>query len=68
MVFPPENTVNGLGYELLSVKQHARAAKHFKMNVDNYPESHNVFVCYGEYFLAIEDNSNAIKYFKEALP
>jgi predicted alpha/beta superfamily hydrolase len=66
-VSPPENMVNGLAYELLNRKQYAKAGKLFKMNVDNYPESFNVYDSYGDYFLAIGDKSKAIEYFKKAL-
>lgn len=66
-VSPPENMVNGLGYEFLQQKQFTKAGQFFKMNVDNYPGSNNVYDSYGDYFLAIGDKSKAIEYFKKSL-
>ncbi len=66
-VSPPENMLNGIGYEFLQQKQYAKAGRLFKMNVDNYPESANVYDSYGDYFLAIDNKSKAIEYFKKAL-
>ena len=59
--------LNGIGYEFLQQKQYAKAGRLFKMNVDNYPESANVYDSYGDYFLAIDNKSKAIEYFKKAL-
>lgn len=66
-VSPPENMINGLGYECLQRKQYAKAGGLFKINIDNYPESYNVYDSYGDYFLAIGDKSKAIEYFKKTL-
>lgn len=66
-VSPPENMSNGLGYEFLQQKQYAKAGKFFKMNVDNYPDSRNVYDSYGDYFLAIGDKSKAITCFQKSL-
>jgi len=66
-VLPPENMLNGLGYQFLQQKQYNKAGKFFKMNVDNYPTSYNVFDSYGDYFMAIGNKSKAIEYFKKAL-
>jgi predicted alpha/beta superfamily hydrolase len=66
-VSPPENMINGLGYEFLQQKQYDKAGQFFKMNVNNYSESSNVYDSYGDYFLAIGNKSKAIEYFKRAL-
>jgi predicted alpha/beta superfamily hydrolase len=66
-VKPAENTINGMGYQLLSQKQFKRAEKLFKLNVANYPQSSNVYDSYGDYFVAMKDNKNAIIQFKKAL-
>jgi hypothetical protein len=66
-VSPPENMLNSLGHEFLQQKQYAKARRLFKMNVDNYPESYNVYDSYGDYFLAVGDKSKAIEFFKKAL-
>lgn len=64
---PPENMINGLGYNFLQQKQYDKAGGLFKINVANYPESFNVYDSYGDYFLAIGDKSKAIDYFKKAV-
>lgn len=64
---PPEDVINGLGCDFLQQKQFARAEGLFKINVQNYPESYNVYDSYGDYFLAIGNKSKAIEYFKKAL-
>jgi predicted alpha/beta superfamily hydrolase len=64
---PPENMINSLGYNFLQQKQYAKAGGLFKINVDNYPESFNVYDSYGDYFLAMDDKSKAIEYFKKSL-
>lgn len=56
-----------MGYEFLQQKQYAKAGRCFKMNVDNYPESSNVYDSYGDYFQAIDNKLKAIEYFKKAL-
>ncbi|MBB5637680.1 hypothetical protein HDF26_001001 [Pedobacter cryoconitis] len=64
---PPEDMVNNLGCDVLERKQYAKAAGLLKINVENYPQSYNVYDSYGDYFLAIGDKSKAIEYFKKAL-
>ena len=66
-VTPPENNINGMGYQFLQQKQYNKAGGFFKMNVDNYPESYNVFDSYGDYFAEIKDKSKAIENYKKAL-
>lgn len=66
-VTPPEELVNGLGYELMNQKQFIKAGKLFQMNVDNYPESSNVYDSYADYCLALGEKEKAIQYYKKAL-
>ena len=66
-VLPPENMLNGLGYEFLQQKHYAKAGGIFKMNMDNYPNSFNVYDSYGDYFVAIGDKQKAAENFKKAL-
>jgi uncharacterized protein len=66
-ISPPEQMVNGIGYEFLSVKQYTKAGGLFKMNVDNYPQSANAHDSYGDYFSAIGDKTKAMEQFKKAL-
>jgi predicted alpha/beta superfamily hydrolase len=64
---PPESMINSMGYYLLSQNQRIKAGGLFRMNVENYPKSWNVYDSYGDYFLALGDKPKAIEYFKKAL-
>jgi Tfp pilus assembly protein PilF len=59
--------INGMGYEFLQQKQFTKAGRFFKMNVENYPDSYNVYDSYSDYFAAIGDKTKAIEYLKKAL-
>lgn len=45
---PPENTLNQIGYQLLRADRTAEALEYFKKNVENYPNSANVYDSLGE--------------------
>jgi uncharacterized protein len=64
---PDEMEINYFGYEALKSKHYKRAEGFFKLNVQNYPESYNVYDSYGDYFIAIGDKANAIIQFEKAL-
>jgi predicted alpha/beta superfamily hydrolase len=64
---PPETLINYLGYDALRKKQFNKAEAYFKMNVDDYPSSSNVFDSYGDFFVARKDTVNASKNYKKAL-
>lgn len=64
---PPEHQINSLGYLFLRMKQMGKAGQLFKMNVENYPNSQNVWDSYGDYFVAIGDKKKAIENFQKAL-
>ena len=66
-VLPPEQMVNGLGYGCLQNSQMDKAYAFFKMNVDNYPQSFNVYDSMGDYYAAKKDKQNAIEYYTKAL-
>lgn len=66
-VRPSENLMNGMGYQALGRKQLKKAERFFTYNIENYPGSYNVYDSMGDYYEAINDNSNAIKYFEKAL-
>jgi uncharacterized protein len=66
-VIPSEGTVNILGYTALGNKQYDRAYSFFKMNIDNYPTSSNVYDSMGDYYLQRGDKKKAIEAFKKAL-
>lgn len=64
---PDEAEINYIGYDFLGRKMYKTAASLFKLNVENYPESFNVYDSYGDYFVATGDKANAIIQFKKAL-
>lgn len=64
---PDEGLVNGMGYQALEQKYYKKAESFFKMNVENYPESFNVYDSYGDYFVAKKDTSKAVELFKKTL-
>ena len=65
-VSPPEMQINGLGYNALSQKQYAKAAALFKMNIENYPESGNVYDSYADLLVAQKDTIKAIANYQKA--
>lgn len=64
---PDEAEINYMGYDFLSRKLFKTAEGLFKLNVDNHPESFNVYDSYGDYFIAIGDQANAVVQLKKAL-
>ena len=66
-VLPSEMMVNGLGYNFLQQKMFAKSFTIFKMNIDNYPMSSNVYDSMGDYYNANGEKAKAIEYFTKAL-
>lgn len=66
-VSPPEMLINGLGYNALTLKQYPKAAALFEMNIDNYPESGNVYDSYADVLIAQKDTIKAIANYQKAL-
>jgi len=64
---PDEGEINYIGYDFLNRKMYKTAESLFKLNVDNYPESYNVYDSYGDYFVATGNKANAIIQFEKAL-
>jgi hypothetical protein len=65
-VSPPEMQINGLGYNALSLKQYDKAEALFKLNIENYPGSGNVYDSYADLLIAKKDTVNAITNFQKA--
>jgi predicted alpha/beta superfamily hydrolase len=65
-VSPPEMQINGLGYNALSLKQYAKAAALFEMNIENYPESGNVYDSYADVLVVQKDTAKAIANYQKA--
>ena len=66
-VSPPELNVNGLGYFAMNNKHYTTATALFKMNIDNYPKSSNVYDSYADLLVEEKDTVNAIVNYKKAL-
>ena len=64
-LLPPESTVNSLGYNFMQMKPDFAYAL-FDLNLQNYPQSANVFDSMGDYYLAQADTLQAIEHFKKA--
>ncbi len=65
---PRETVINGYGYLFLKeFKQIDKALEFFKMNVQNYPASSNVYDSYGEALLIKGDKKNALINYEKAL-
>ena len=66
-VSPPEQNINSLGYYEMNNGHLTKAGALFKMNIDNYPKSNNVYDSYGDLLVAEKDTANAIANYKKAL-
>ncbi len=66
-LMPDEMEINYMGYDFLGRKIYKTAESLFKLNVQNYPESNNVYDSYADYLIAIDDKANAIIQLKKAL-
>jgi predicted alpha/beta superfamily hydrolase len=63
----PEAFINYLGYDALLKKQYDRAEALFQLNMENYPDSNNVYDAYADCLIAEHDSVNAVAYYKKAL-
>lgn len=62
-----EAQLNMLGYQLLFRNRVDDALRMFRLNIDAYPESFNVYDSYGEALLASGDTANAIINYEKSL-
>jgi tetratricopeptide (TPR) repeat protein len=62
-----ENDLNTLGYTLLNRNMKAEAIRVFKLALDIYPESANLYDSLGEAYMKIGDNRNAIINYEKSL-
>ena len=63
----PEDMVNSFGYRLLGRGKTWWALRLFKQNVDNYPQSVNVYDSYGDGLIAAGDTAKAVQFFRQAV-
>ena len=64
---PEESAINNYGYQFLQVEKNIdKALEFFKKNVENYPQSANVYDSYGEALLKKGDKKNAMLNYEKA--
>ena len=66
-VYIGESDLNGFGYRLLRRKQLDEAIEVFKLNVELYPQSANVYDSLGEAYIARGDKEKAIESYQKAV-
>jgi tetratricopeptide (TPR) repeat protein len=66
-IYFDEPSFNGMGYYLMNSGKIAEAIEVFKLNVELFPESFNVYDSLGEAFMKSGDNKNAIKNYQQSL-
>lgn len=62
-----ENEMNQTGYQLLGSDKTKEAIQVFKLNVDAYPKSANVYDSYAEALMKSGDNEGAIENYKKSV-
>ncbi|MGB6864727.1 MAG: tetratricopeptide repeat protein, partial [Candidatus Aminicenantaceae bacterium] len=62
-----EVEMNRLGYQLINQKKLKEAIEIFKMNVELYPESWNVYDSLGEGYMLLGEKELAIKNYEKSL-
>jgi tetratricopeptide (TPR) repeat protein len=62
-----ESQLNILGYQLLQVGKNKEAIEIFKLNIEQYPDSYNVYDSMGEGCMVNGDSKLAIKYYEKSL-
>jgi tetratricopeptide (TPR) repeat protein len=62
-----ESSINGLGYELMSVSRFDEAIEVLKLNAEKFPQSANAHDSLAEAYLKTGNNEMAIQHYKTAL-
>ncbi|WP_299547744.1 serine hydrolase [Seonamhaeicola sp.] len=62
-----EREMNGIGYQLLQSDKAEEAAKVFKLNIEAFPESSNVYDSYAEALMTLGQNEGAIENYKKSV-
>lgn len=66
-LYVSEDEINLAGYGFLQSGQTAEAAAMFKLNMEAFPESFNVYDSYGEVLLALDRKSEAIQHYQKSI-
>ena len=59
--------MNIFGYQLLQMKKNTEAIEFFKLNVEAFPQSSNVYDSLGEAYMINGDNELAIKNYEKSV-
>ena len=62
-----ENEMNGMGYQLMNDGKVEEAASVFKLNMEAFPKSSNVYDSYGEALMSLGKNDLAIVNYKKSV-
>jgi len=62
-----ESTINWIGYTLLNANQNEDAIKFFKLNVETFPDSANVYDSLAEAYMQSGQTELAIEFYKKTL-
>jgi len=62
-----ENTINEIGFIFIGKKDYKRAIEIFKINVENYPKSYNVYDRLAEAYRLYGDKNRAVKNYEKSL-
>lgn len=65
-VLPPEDYINSLAYGFMYNKIFEKAYALYNLNIQNYPQSPNVYNSMGGYYLSQSDTLNSNKYYQKA--
>ncbi|MBA4250405.1 MAG: esterase [Chlorobiaceae bacterium] len=63
----PEAFINYFAYDALAKQHYNKAKALFKLNIEWYPASSNVYDSYADYYLAQKDTASAVTNYKKAL-
>ncbi|UCE06171.1 MAG: tetratricopeptide repeat protein [bacterium] len=66
-IYFDEASINGMGYYLMNSGKISEAIEIFKLNVELFPESFNVYDSLGEAYMKSGDNQKAIKNYQKSL-
>jgi predicted alpha/beta superfamily hydrolase len=66
-ILPDEQTVNSLGYQLMSEGRINKASDFFQLNIANFPTSFNVYDSMGDFYQETGNLSKAIELYTKAL-
>lgn len=66
-ILPDEQTVNSLGYQLMSEGWINKALDFFQLNITNFPTSFNVYDSMGDFYQETGNSTKAIELYSKAL-